>query len=240
MSTLRHMPARSSDQLTLEERVLLRDALRVPRGRYGADRAAQLSGVPTRTVYHWAATCTLVPDYDDSPKAWSYRDLVYLRLTAWLRTTRLPLHVVVEKVTSWRQVFAADEGPAAIVSTDGVGAALGAGFDIDDMSGQQVFETMVDTVATFDLLAPLEAEGLGQSHLWGPNLVRPSKHTSISPWVLRGEPVIRGSRLSTGAIYALSTRRRLSVDDIVELYPGLESRAVDDALELETKLRMAA
>lgn len=238
---MRDVGTRSSNDLTTEERALLRDALRVPRGRYGADRAAQLSGVPTRTVYHWALTGTLVPDYDESPKAWSYRDLVYLRLTAWLRTTRLPLPVVVDNVTSWRHTFGgADDHDRAVVSTDGVGAAIGEGFDVDDMTGQQVFETMVDTVATFDLLAPLEADGLGQSHLWGPNLVRPSEHTSISPWVLRGEPVLRGSRLSTGAIYALSTRRRLAVDDIVDLYPGISAQSVDDALALETRLRMAA
>ncbi len=233
------MATRRGGELTCEEREQLRDALRVPRGRYGAERAAQLSGVPTRTVYHWAQTGTLVPDYDDSPKAWSYRDLVYLRLTAWLRTSRLPMPVVIDKVSTWRRDFAGAEDPEhTTISTDGVGVALGHGFDIDDMTGQQVFDTMVGTVASFDLLAPLEADGLGQGHLWGPNLVRPSERTSISPWVLRGEPVIRGSRLSTGAIYALSTRRRLEVEDIVELYPGLDAQSVDDALALETKLRM--
>jgi len=229
------------DALTPEERTLLRDALRVARGSYGAERAAQLSGVPTRTVYHWAQTGALVPDYVASPKAWSYRDLVYLRLTAWLRTTRLPLPSVVELVSDWRKVFArADDPDSTLVSTDGVGVSLGEGFDVDTLTGQTVFATMVSTVATFDLLAPLEADGLGQTQLWGPNLVRPSKHTSISPWVLRGEPVIKGSRLSTGAIYALRTQRRLQPTDIVELYPGLSAQSVDDALALETRLRTAA
>jgi uncharacterized protein (DUF433 family) len=240
VDTVTGMTAQPSDGLTMEERAALRDALRVPRGRYGADRAGQLSGVPTRTVYHWAQTGTLVPDYDESPKAWSYRDLVYLRLTAWLRTTRLPLPVVVDTVQEWREFFGRQDDRETVVSTDGVGIALGDGFDVDKLTGQQVFATMVDTVATFDLLAPFEADGLGQSQLWGPNLVRPSQHTSISPWILRGEPVIRGSRLSTGAIYALRTRRRLEIDDIVDLYPGLEPQAVTDALQLETKLRLVA
>lgn len=230
-----------SDALTFEERALLRDTLRVPRGSYRAERAAQLSGVPTRTVYHWAQTGTLVPDYHASPKAWSYRDLVYLRLTAWLRTTKVPLANVVELLSEWREVFSRPDDPdSTLVSTDGVGVALGEGFEIDTLTGQTVSSTMVNTVATFDLLAPLEADGLGQTQLWGPNLVRPSEHTSISPWVLRGEPVIRGSRLSSGAIYALRTQRRLEPGDIVELYPGLTSRSVEDAVALETRLRTAA
>ena len=235
------MVAAAVDVLTVEERFVLRDALRVPRGSYGAERAAQLSGVPTRTVYHWAKTATLVPDYQAAPKAWSYRDLVYLRLTAWLRTTRVPLADVVALVSEWREVFARPDDPdSTLVSTDGVGVALGEGFDVDRLTGQAVFATMVNTVATFDLLAPLEAEGLGQTQLWGPNLVRPSAHTSMSPWVLRGEPVIRGSRLSTGAIYALRTQRRLEPGDIVELYPGLSAQSVEDAVALEARLRTAA
>jgi DNA-binding transcriptional MerR regulator/uncharacterized protein (DUF433 family) len=240
MGTVRNVGIRAGD-LTLEERTQLRDALRMPRGRYGAERAAQLSGVPTRTVYHWAQTGTLVPDYDESPKSWSYRDLVYLRLTAWLRATHLPLPTVVDVVDTARRRFAEPDAPGStVVSTDGVGVALSEGFAVDALTGQRVFETMVDNVTTFDLLAPLEAPELGRGHLWGPNLVRPSRHTSISPWVLRGEPVLRGSRLSTGALYALRTSRRLKVADIVELYPGVDEDAVDDAIELETRLRMAA
>jgi uncharacterized protein (DUF433 family)/DNA-binding transcriptional MerR regulator len=227
--------------LTPEERASLRDALTVPRGRYFADRAGQLSGVPTRTVYDWAQKGVLVPDYDESPKAWSYRDLVYLRLTAWLRSGHIPLPQVVDVVSRWRDEFSQPPSPdeETTISTDGIGIGVGPGFDEDALTGQTVFETMVHTVATFDLLAPLDVEGMGSLHLWGPNLVRPTEHTSISPWVLRGEPVIRGSRMSTGAIYALRTRRRLEVSDIVDLYPDLDAVSVEDALGLETRLRIA-
>src|SRR5258708_22990677 len=71
--------------MSVDERFLLIQAFQSPRGRYRADRAGQLSGIPERTVYHWAREGLLVPDYDqDRPKHWSYRDLVYLRLFAWL------------------------------------------------------------------------------------------------------------------------------------------------------------
>lgn len=245
-STLRLMAPRSPQPLapvplSEEERTLLRDALRVPRGQYNAERAAQLSGVPSRTVYHWAKTGSLVPDYDDSPKAWSYRDLVFLRLTAWLRTRNVPLPLTVSLVSGWREEFEAAKGPdVTTISSDGVGLGVGTGFEVDVLSGQSVFTTMVHNVETFDLLAPLDVAGLGRGRLWGPNLVRPSRSTSMSPWIMRGEPCLTGSRIATGPLYALATTRRLSVDQIARLYPGVSGPDVEDALALEDKLRNAA
>ncbi len=229
-------------QLTVEERALLRDALRVPRGRYRAERAAQLSGVPTRTVYHWAQTKTLVPDYQESPKAWSYRDLVYLRLTAWLRTHGLPLATVVRFVSNWREEFAStgSDPDVTTISSDGVGLGVGDGFEVDELTGQGVFPTMVKTVETFDLLDPLDVAQLGRTRLWGPNLVRPTANTAISPWVMRGEPCIRGSRLATGPLYVLAANRRLGADAISRLYPGISAEDVGEALDLEQRLRAAA
>lgn len=235
------VPAMSRRELSVEERELLRDALRMPRGRYKAERAAQLSGVPTRTVYHWAQTGTLVPDYDDSPKSWSYRDLVYLRLTAWLRTRNVPLPEVVDMVQGWRDVFSGDEDPeVTTMSSDGVGVSFGDSFDTDMLSGQTVFATMVKTVETFDLLDPLGEANLGRARLWGPNLVRPSQNTTMSPWIMRGEPCLRGSRLATGPLYVLSTNRRLSPERIASLYPGVEVGEVVEAIALEGRLRAAA
>ncbi len=228
-------------ELTAEERLSLRDALRLPRGRYGAERAAQLSGVPTRTVYHWARTGTLVPDYDDSPKAWSYRDLVYLRLTAWLRTRGVPLPDVERVVADWRSSFELEDGPeVTTMSSDGVGFAFGDTFEVDALTGQTVFTTMVHTVEKFDLLDPLDSASLGRARLWGPNLVRPSANTRISPWVMRGEPCIRGSRLATAPLYALRVNRRLAPTEIAQLYPGVAVEEIEEALDLEDRLRAAA
>lgn len=67
------MPA----QLSETQRQELLQAMRHPRGRYSADRASQLSGVPTSTIYDWQRNDIYVPDFGGaSPMAWSYRDLV--------------------------------------------------------------------------------------------------------------------------------------------------------------------
>src|SRR2546427_478992 len=81
----------NKDGISPEFLLDLRQAFRVPRGRYSYERASQLSGVPTRTLHHWARTEFMVPDFADlTPKMWSYRDLVFLRLTAWLRAKSMP------------------------------------------------------------------------------------------------------------------------------------------------------
>jgi uncharacterized protein (DUF433 family)/DNA-binding transcriptional MerR regulator len=229
-----------SQSLTSDDLQMLRDALRSPHGVYGGRRAAQLSGVPERTVYHWAATGVLVPDYSrERPKGWSYRDLVYLRLVAWLRSHNLPLTDVTSKVGEWRAYFETAVGDAdTVIHADGIGVARGR-FEIDELTGQAVFEPLVEYTARFDLLARPE-DDRQPKRLWGPNLVRPTQYTAISPWILAGEPVVRGSRIRTGSLYALRAERGLTNADIVALYSYLEAAEVDDAIRLEHRLRRAA
>jgi uncharacterized protein (DUF433 family) len=62
-------------------------------------------------------------------------------------------------------------------------------------------------------------------------------HTSISPWVLAGDPCVRGTRIPTAAIRALREDRGLTFANIVELYPGLSTEAAEDADLLERRLR---
>lgn len=207
-------------------------ALRHPRGRYSADRASQLSGVPVSTVYDWQRNDIYVPDLAAGhPMAWSYRDLVYLRLLAWLRQQRMQRPTAADKVRRLKrhverggevQVIRADDR-TFLVDDEPVGR-----FD----GSTVLFASLLDS---FDLLATVEE--LGQGRLWGPNLVAPSEHTYISPWVLGGDPCIDESRIPTSAVFALREERGLDTAAIVELYPGLRSEAADDAYLLERRLR---
>lgn len=82
------MPTTSAALTTADNRALVLRALRYPRGRYSAERAHQLSAVPARTLHDWATAGVLVPDWFAArPRGWSYRDIVYARLMAWLRST---------------------------------------------------------------------------------------------------------------------------------------------------------
>jgi uncharacterized protein (DUF433 family) len=245
MVSLRSVPpaqAPDATVLTVDEQHALREALRTPRGRYDAARAAQLSGVPERTVYYWANHGVLVPDHGHfRPKAWSYRDLVFLRLTAWLRSHQLPLDDVVARVADYRAHFEEASADAVTeVHTDGIGVSLGP-LQMDPVSGQVAFDQLVSYTVKFDLLEPVgDIEHLGHKRLWGPNLVRPSARTVISPWVLAGEPCLRHTRIPTAALYAMSNDRGLSADDLADLYPEADRDAISDGLALENRLRIAA
>jgi len=237
---LRGSPSETAAPLTIEERGQLLQALRLPRGLYSAARAAQLSGVPERTVYHWARHEVLTPDHVlERPKSWSYRDLVYLRLTAFLRSHDVDLCDSTALVSRLRAEFSLSaENIQTEVSAASGGYALGPTMEVDELSGQTAFETMVAYVGTFDILAPLEEKVTRR--LWGPNLIRPSTRTSMSPWVMSGEPVVRNSRIPTASLHALHEDRQLSAGDIVALYPTISLEDVSDAIDLEARLRSAA
>jgi uncharacterized protein (DUF433 family) len=216
-------------------------ALRHPRGRYVADRASQLSGVPKSTLYDWRREKVFVPDFTGaSPTNWSYRDLVLLRLLAWLRQIGMPRpkaakHVATIKTQATsgveiRHLWATAE--TLLINDERE----------DRLGGPSVlpFADLRGLVATFDLLDPvkeLRNPGHERYRLWAPDLVTPSEYTFISPWVLAGDPCIANSRVPSAAVYALHEERGLTSEALVELYPGVTVEAAQDAYILEQRLR---
>jgi len=229
------MPATSA-ALTESDRALVLRALRSPRGRYSAERAHQLSAVPARTLHDWATAGVLVPDWvAGKPRGWSYRDIVYARLMAWLRSKHMDRTTAAERVRYLRGLFSsADIDPT--VHSDGRIFLIGEDH-VDRFTGQQVFDAVVEVLDVFELTEPID--GVSKGELWGPSLVHPSEHTYISPWVLGGEPCVEGSRVPSATLYALRVERGLDTAAIHALYDYLPVPAIEDALELEARLRAA-
>ena len=224
------------EALSDDDRDLVLRALRFPRGRYAVDRAAQLSAVPSRTLHDWATSEILVPDWmNASPRGWSYRDILYTRLLAWLRSKGMDRTLASHRVLGIRELMAREEIQPHLRS-DGTVMLLD-DERVDRFSGQQVFDGLSELLDVFVMTEPIE--GVSRSELWGPSLVRPSRLTYISPWVLSGEPCVADSRVPTSAIYALRIERSLDTDRIHALYPELSEDAIEDAIELEGRLRAA-
>jgi uncharacterized protein (DUF433 family) len=224
-------------EASFEERLAY--ALRHPRGRYVADRAAQLSGIPRSTLYDWRRQTIYVPDFDAAdPTAWSYRDLVYVRLLGWLRQLGMPRPTAAKRVVSVKKLVATG-APVRYLHADGETLLLN-----DERTSRfgranlLPFDDFRGLLSTFDLLEPIEElRRRGQRRVWAPDLVNPSDHTFISPWVLAGEPCVDRTRIPTSAIHALREERGLDMAEIVVLYPGLTVEAADDAYLLEQRLR---
>ncbi len=221
----------------VDRRELVLRALRSPRGRYSADRTSQLSGIPRSTVYDWQRAGIYRPDFlYASPMMWSYRDLVYLRLLAWLRNLGMDRPVAAERVTTIKQAVTAGDTIQRLRSDGHIVL-------VDDetdhrFSGENVLPSLAELLGEFDLLEPIRE--LGDRPLWGPDLVTPSDHTYISPWVMAGEPCIEETRIPTATVWTLRIERGLDVGRIIDLYPGLDEATVKDAWHLEDRLRKAA
>ncbi|MEX2625315.1 MAG: DUF433 domain-containing protein [Ilumatobacteraceae bacterium] len=209
-------------------------ALRHPRGRYAADRAAQLSGIPRSTLYDWQRADVYVPDFaGGSPMAWSYRDLVFVRVLAWLRNDiKTPRPTAAARVRSLKHHISAGKS-VTVLNADRDTLAVDGDVTAPLEGSSRLFSDMLQS---FDLTAAIEDFGR-HAKLWGPNLVTPSAHTFISPWVLGGDPCVERTRIQSASIYSLRTERGLTSEEIVNLYPGLQVPAADDAYALKSRLR---
>lgn len=218
---------------TDEARAVALQSLRHPRGRYPADRASQLSGIPISTIYDWQRHGIYVPDYRNGrPMAWSYRDLVYLRVLAWLRSEGMPRPEAAEHVRHLRAHVSSGHEVHELRADRT--SFLPDGDVLAPFNGASVL--FPDMLARFDLVGAA-VEEIDRERIWGPDLVTPSERTYISPWVLGGDPCIDETRIQTASVFALREDRGLEIADVIELFPDLEADAVDDAHRLERRLR---
>lgn len=228
----------STRKLSPEESRVIAGSLARPLGRYDSERASQLSGIPRRTVNYWFQHELVVPE-DEADRRWSYRDLVFLRVFAWLRTKRMPPERAAAEVQELKR--AVMHGGADITKVRSQGKVLLLGDETADrLSGETVFSDIVPFFSELHLIALTTSNDLDSGRYRGPDLLRPRPKITIRPWVLSGEPCIRGTRIPTSAMYALNRERGLALDQIVKLYPGTSTTEVAQAIDLETSLRVAA
>lgn len=234
-------PQRRARDWSVDDRQLLVKALRRPRGRYTAQRAAQLAGVPRSTVYDWAREGVVEPDYQRSrPMYWSYRDLVFLRMMAWLRTLGMERRLAVDRISFFRDAFAhmTDLDGFEQIKSDGKSILIGES-PVDEVTGAQVLDQgFLAFLDDFRLVVPAEVEELGSTRLWGPDLLTPVEHVAIDPWVMGGDPCVYGTRIPTSTIFALMTQRELRPEAIATLYRNaLSEDDIESAANLENALK---
>jgi uncharacterized protein (DUF433 family) len=142
------------------------------------------------------------------------------------------------RVREYKCRLAEDQESVSVVRSDGR-AILEDDAQMDGWTGQQVFDEVARYLDVFDLKAPLDVNEFKDSRLWGPNLVKPSKWTSMSPWIMGGDPCIDKTRIPTIGLYALRRERGLTNGAIADFY-GVDEMVVSDALVLEERLHEAA
>jgi len=152
----------------------------------------------------------------------------------------MPRPLAAEKVSSVRSQLSAGKDIRKIHASQSEVILSGPDDDnVDDDRGNLLPSSdFYDLLAKFDLHEPVdELRNSANGPVWAPNLVTPSDHSMISPFVLAGDPCVEHSRIPTAAIYALHTERQLPVAAIVDLYPGITEASVEDVVQLEGRLR---
>ncbi len=224
-------------QLSEDQVRSIRERLTRPVGRYDVERASQLSGIPERTIHHWASAGVMRPDYGGQPLSWSYRDLVLLRLVAWLRNKDMRTQWVAQRVEAVRSWLEDPTSDIRVFRSQGQSMVIG-DEALDRVSGELLIPQVVEFISPWKLFESLPGS-LRRTYV-GPDLIKPASRVTIIPWVMGGEPCIEGTRIPTSTLYALHEQRSLSAVKIAHLYPTVPREAIVQAIELEDRLHKRA
>jgi len=210
-------------------------------GAYSADRAAALSGVPRRTIYHWARKGHLVPSVSQSPLLWSYTDLLALRTLYWLRQPKRAFDREVPATSMGKVRRALDEikklnldvfegdRPIVAVTLKGEITIDFHALPLQVVEGQYLERDLVDLIGPFKGLEGIE----------GPDLAWPRPTVQILPRKISGATHIAGTRLPTQAVSALADRG-FTVDQLAGIYPFVSRDSLSDSIDLERQLQQNA
>jgi len=205
---------------------------RLDLGAYEASRAVAFAGVPLRTLYHCARERFVPPSVSAmGERLWSYRDLLTLRLMRWLRTdTPEATRATMTQVRRMLDELGDDlwmidqRGRVPTIKVTRSGHVIKVAAPVETLLGERVFEG-----DAFDLFAPFGT---------APDLRVPRARRRIIPARVAGEPHLARSRLTTRDVAGLA-RRRFTLEEIRELYPGENPDALREAIDLEASLSVA-
>jgi uncharacterized protein (DUF433 family) len=174
---------------------------------------------------------------------WSYGDLIRLRTVHWLRQHRKQIgdrEIAATSLRVVRDLLQTAERYGHRIWTPAEGRRVHIVLLLHE-SGTPYLdaEGLVDAAGQsplpdreqLDLLGPCETDSAR-----GPDLVTPRPRLRIVPGKCAGEPHLRGSRLRTRSLMALSLRG-FSVAQLGELYPDEDPVAIEEAVEFEQSLR---
>jgi uncharacterized protein (DUF433 family) len=196
---------------------------------YRPQLAAALSGASVRQLAYWRKDTTsggplLVPEVSQQPLLYSFRDVIALRTTVYLRK-RISLQRVRRAIQSLYDLGQGDHLSTYRLLAQGNSVVLVApddspAIDLVNRPGQQVTVVMSDVLRAFvtadDVLVP--------------DLLHPRGALQVDPEVRGGHPVILGTRVPFELIAGL-LRDGVAAEAISDYYPSVGAAAAADALD---------
>jgi len=208
-------------------------------GLYTLRRAAHICRVSVQRLSYWVRSGLISPHIHASPPRippiLSYNDLLAVNAIRRFRDQSLPLQRIriavkyiskeLEQGERWHELKLVTDGDK-LVTVVPVSESIWEWGELVDAAryGQKFFE-----VAFADLVNDLYAD---RELIESPRL---RQLIDINPRVQAGAPTIRGTRITTSVIAALS-KRGVTSEEIASFYDGVSQDAVEAALQYEKVL----
>jgi uncharacterized protein (DUF433 family)/DNA-binding transcriptional MerR regulator len=207
-------------------------------GFYTIPDVSRLAQIPQRTLYQWQQRGIIAPalsveEGSRTVHGYTYAQLTIIRIIRAVRTRRLDFKAAGTALMHLYDRFGSPDEGWADQQVYIVGSTIYADRPDDwevtsaTAGGQRVEQRLFGDF--FEELRGLEE---------GESILIPAEyreHVDINPDVMDGEPVLKGTRIPTRMVAALSGAGR-SVSDIARMYGGMTKRTVEKAIAYESFL----
>jgi uncharacterized protein (DUF433 family)/DNA-binding transcriptional MerR regulator len=192
---------------------------------YQARMAAALSGASIRQLAYWRrpADPILVPEISQRPVRYSFRDVVALRTTVYLRQERISLQRIRRAVETLNELGEFGHLSQYRLVAQGNSVVLVDADETVDLVGRP--GQRVTTVLMADVLRPFPSAGAVV-----PDLLHPRRNLLIDPEVRSGHPVVSGTRVPFDLVAGL-VRAGVPAAEIADYYPAVDAPAAGDAAD---------
>ncbi|QNE19654.1 DUF433 domain-containing protein [Kribbella qitaiheensis] len=192
---------------------------------YKTRMAAALSGASIRQLAYWRrpAGPILVPEVSARPVRYSFRDVVALRTTVYLRQEQISLQRIRRALETLAELGEFGHLSQYRLVAQGNSVVLVDAEETVDLVGRPGQRVTTVLMAAVLRSFPTDATVV-------PDLLRPRQNLLIDPEIRGGHPVVSGTRVPFDLIAGL-VRSGVPAAEIADYYPAVNAPAAHDAAD---------
>ncbi|WP_406365318.1 DUF433 domain-containing protein [Streptomyces sp. NBC_00645] len=194
---------------------------------FPVDLTAALTGASVAQLHNWRRTDLLVPEVQDNPVRYSFRDVVALRTFVYLRS-KLPLQRIRKAMDQLRKWDLTEHPAAYVLVTEGDSVFLvqeERTVDLVRHPGQETIFSLANVFAPFE-------------NMQGRNVAdfrRPRPNLEVKENRLGGWPTIQGTRVPYDAVAKL-VAGGVEPAEVKRFYPSVEVSGAADAADFHREV----
>ncbi|GGF29070.1 DUF433 domain-containing protein [Subtercola lobariae] len=195
----------------------------------------KMTGTTRAQLAYWRKHAILVPEIESAqrPYLYSFRDIVDLRVFAYLRGT-YSLAMIRKMLSTLRELDMVERPGSYELVTMGSSIAVrvqdGTVVDLVKQPGNTTVGTLADVFGEFVTVGGKKID----------DLFRPREGVQVDPRRLGGWPTIAGTRIPFDTIADLISDGSIAPDKVGRFYPGVTAKDARDALDYQASIRKAS